>query len=158
MQRAHGVRASHPAPGGFSTAAGPAGAMTLMLMLTMGLVAPGAGAADAPRVYYDYATVVDVRPLRGDSPPAGDGASCLDGAAPLPDGVVSPLLDGESIATAVLRERDALVAPSCGAGDAGGRVSGYEVTYRYHDRLYRRVLASPPGDRIRVRVEMAAAP
>lgn len=37
-------------------------------------------------------------------------------------------------------------------------VRGYEVTYRYHGRLYSTVTDYPPGDRLRVRVDVSPAP
>lgn len=119
----------------------------------------------SPRVYYDYAPVLDVRPLRE---PATVPAACLPGAlderAVLPNlGVVRE--HAASIASAIVQEAEAQVQAqelardrrdACERERVAPRVTGYEVLYRYQGTEYRRVMTRDPGEEVRVRVEVRA--
>ncbi|MEM9387086.1 MAG: hypothetical protein AAGA68_18635 [Pseudomonadota bacterium] len=116
-----------------------------------------------PRVYYDYAPVVDVRALREQVPvPAACLPSTQADEATLPNlGVVREF--AASIASAIVQEAEAQADAReqarerrhrCERERVEPRITAYEVTYRYRGEQYRRVMTRDPGDEVRVRVEV----
>jgi hypothetical protein len=118
-----------------------------------------AGPLRAGEVFYDYADVTSVRPvLERASPAANPGACRPPFHSDLGDGEA---VTGEGIGTlaeALRRELDRLTDPvTCrSVSDGQETIVGYQVTYRYGDTEYTRVMEQDPGPRMRVRVRLDA--
>jgi hypothetical protein len=118
-----------------------------------------AGPLRAGEVFYDYADVTSVRPVLEHASPAAKPGAC-------PPPFRSDLRDGEAergqgidtLAEALRRELDRLTDPvACrSVSDGQETIVAYQVTYRYGDTEYTRVMEQDPGPRMRVRVRLDA--
>lgn len=118
-----------------------------------------AGPMRAGEVFYDYADVTSVRPVVERPSPAANPEACRppfrsdlrDGEAMGGEGV-------DTLAEALRRELDRLNDPAACRSVSDGRetIVGYQVTYRYGDTEYTRVMEQDPGPRMRVRVRLDA--
>jgi uncharacterized protein YcfJ len=134
------------------------------LILLVSWSASGAQAAppSAPsRVYYDYAPVVSVTEIHRSHTGGAQVVGCRvatdardESRAAGNTGTAAAAT--QSIASAILRDFQAGAA--CEAAAPVSTPIGYEVRYRYGDQVYQRVMTHPPGERIRVRVQLAPNP
>lgn len=131
----------------------PAFRLSLMMLITIGVLGFATVARAADPVHYDHATVTQVEPVVRRVPTRVSRTRC---AASLP---ASARLEAEyvDLAAAIGEESRRLSRPRCqqmAETVFREEIDGYRVVYRYDGREYVRTLSHDPGDTLRVKIRV----